>query len=91
MKILNRTLFLSAITGLALCGVSCESWDTASNKKKGTITGAAVGAGAGAIIDDKSARGAIVGGAAGGFLGRQIGKEKDKNEQLEERVRDLEN
>lgn len=66
MKILRGSIFIAAVISFALFTSGC----TTTQKRAGT--GAAVGAGAGALIGSESGnagKGAIIGAAAGGVAG----------------------
>jgi hypothetical protein len=67
---LNRTLVSSFVAAGILMGTTgCETMKE-NPRTTGTIGGAAVGAGAGALIDhDKPVRGALIGAAVGGVAG----------------------
>jgi hypothetical protein len=71
----RRSITKLPLAGLALalvCG--CETMRD-NPRTTGTIGGAAVGAGAGALIDrDEPVRGAVIGGAVGGAAGNVGGK-----------------
>ena len=49
-----------------------------SQKKKGAVIGAAVGAGTGAIVSKRKGRGALIGGAAGAGVGYAYGAHRQK-------------
>lgn len=51
-----------------------------SHRKKGTVIGAAAGAGVGALVSRHKGRGALIGAAAGGAVGYLHGRHKDKKE-----------
>lgn len=81
MKILQRSAFLSLLCGLGLLAAGCQSWNDQSTTTKSTAVGAAIGAGAGAIIaDDHPWTGAAIGAAAGGLGGHILGKNKEEKE-----------
>lgn len=70
----NMTLTATVlVTGLVLLG-GCAEMD---HRQRSTATGAAIGAGAGAIIGNQSGNpitGAVIGGAAGAVVGNQVAK-----------------
>jgi len=75
MKKMSYTLVLLA-AGLLLLG-GCAEMD---QRQRATVTGGAVGAGAGAIIGNQSGNpvtGAVVGGAAGALIGNQVGRSRE--------------
>src|SRR5262245_444004 len=87
-KLLTCVLGASlAVTGL----VGCQAMED-HPRTTGTIGGAALGAGAGALIDrDKPGRGAIIGGVVGGVAGNVGGaiyKENQKKDREKDRYRD---
>jgi outer membrane lipoprotein SlyB len=49
-----------------------------SQKKKGAIIGAAVGAGTGALVSNKKGKGAIIGGVVGAGAGYAYGSHRQK-------------
>ena len=72
---MDRTIVvtLASCMGLAVAGGCNEIKE--NPRTAGTIGGAAVGAGAGALIDkDKPVRGAVIGGVIGGAAGNVGGK-----------------
>ena len=69
----NRTMqFITAIM-LIVCLSGCS---TMSRRDKNTITGAGIGAVAGAVLTGGSGIGTAGGAAVGGIIGNQIGKHK---------------
>jgi len=63
---------------LALNG--CAEMD---QRQRSTVTGGAIGAGAGAIVGNQSGNpvtGAVVGGAAGALIGNQVGRSRENNQ-----------
>ncbi len=70
-RILGSMLMLVLVIGtLAACAVQSEPLVTTPRTYQGAGTGAAVGAGAGALIDSHNRwRGAVIGGALGAVLG----------------------
>lgn len=63
-----KYLVLAALVGsLTACG-------STSTRDRSTIAGAAIGAGAGAILSGGSGWGVAGGAAVGGFIGNQVGK-----------------
>jgi len=77
MKKIPLVFFL--VAGLiALNG--CAEMD---QRQRSTMTGGAIGAGAGAIIGNQSGNpvtGAVVGGAAGALIGNQVGRSRENNQ-----------
>jgi uncharacterized protein YcfJ len=72
MKKMRHTLALLATGFVLLSG--CAEMD---QRQRATVTGGAIGAGAGAIIGNQSGNpvtGAVVGGAAGALIGNQVGR-----------------
>jgi len=71
-------VFFLAVGLIALNG--CAEMD---QRQRSTLTGGAVGAGAGAIIGNQSGNpvtGAVVGGAAGALIGNQVGRSRENNQ-----------
>lgn len=71
---------VAAATALTFSNCANPYGPGASNAQRDTTTGAAVGAGVGALIGKQSGRtleGAAIGAALGGVAGNQVGKNKD--------------
>jgi uncharacterized protein YcfJ len=71
-------LVLIATGLIAISG--CAEMD---QRQRSTVTGGAIGAGAGAIIGNQSGNpvtGAVVGGAAGALIGNQVGRSRENSE-----------
>ena len=65
---IGKYLVLAALVGsLAACG-------NMSSRDRSTVAGAAIGAGAGALLSDGDGWGTVGGAAVGGVIGNQIGK-----------------
>ena len=76
IKLIKKSAFLSVVASLAFAGTGCQNMNTV---ERNTAAGAAIGAGAGAIIaDDNPWAGAAIGAAAGGAGGWLYGKNKQK-------------
>ena len=66
---------------VAVVSASAQTVETKtgwSQKKKGTVIGAAVGAGTGAVVSKRKGRGAIIGGAVGAGAGYAYGSHRKK-------------
>lgn len=69
MKSISKSVF----TGLVIVGVVLTSGcANLSKHDRNTITGAGVGAVAGAILTDGSSIGTVGGAAIGGYIGNQV-------------------
>ena len=65
---IGKYLVLAALVGsLTACG-------NMSSRDRSTVAGAAIGAGAGALLSDGDGWGTVGGAAVGGVIGNQIGK-----------------
>ena len=72
---------LSICFCLSIFSASAQTVETKtgwSQKKKGTVIGAAVGAGTGAIVSKRKGRGALIGAAVGGGAGYAYGSHRQK-------------
>ena len=80
----RKTMILRLVAAGAAVVLAAGGCETMRDNPRttGTIGGAAIGAGAGALIDrDEPVRGAVIGGAAGGAAGNVGGKiYKDKRD-----------
>ncbi len=68
---------------IALCFVASSAFVGCSPTQKGAATGAAAGAGIGALVagDGNRGTGALIGGAVGGLGGAAIGSNQEKKQQ----------
>ena len=77
----KRIVTTIALAGASLMLAGCQTTPT----QQGALTGAAIGAGAGAIIgnqsDGKSGEGALIGAGVGAITGALIGDRVDENRQ----------
>ena len=78
---MRSTLLSSLLLTLPLVFSSCETAGPA--ERRGTMLGAAGGAGLGAIVGNNvsgmnSAQGALAGAAVGGFVGNRTGRQRDE-------------
>ncbi len=73
MKAKNKVTQVIATSVLIVCLSGCSSMST---RDKNTITGAGIGAVAGAVLTGGSGIGTAGGAAVGGVIGNQIGKHK---------------
>ncbi len=74
--LLSICLCLSIVTASAQTTVETKTgW---SQKKKGAVIGAAVGAGTGAIVSKRKGRGAVIGGVVGAGAGYAYGAHRQK-------------
>lgn len=60
-------IVFSLVGGLTAC-------DSMSKRDRSTVAGAAIGAGAGALLTDGDGWGTVGGAAVGGLIGNQVGK-----------------
>ncbi len=75
-----KTILTSTCALVAALTLSNCSGPTGPSTQRGAVTGALLGAGAGAIIGNQSGRageGALIGAAAGGLGGAAIGNARD--------------
>ncbi|MEW5837682.1 MAG: YMGG-like glycine zipper-containing protein [Pseudomonadota bacterium] len=74
---MKNRLVVALLAASAVVFSGCAEMDT---RQQSTLTGGAIGAGAGAIIGNQSGNpvtGAVVGGAAGALIGNQVGRSRE--------------
>lgn len=81
---------LTLMIALVVSTTACETMNE-NRTSTGAVAGAAIGGGAGALIDkDNPYRGALIGVAAGALVGAGIGKVLQKQKQAFDRIEGLE-
>lgn len=84
---------IGTLVALGIIALPFSGCQTASEHRTGTgaLTGAALGGGAGALIDeDNPFRGALIGAVAGGAIGAGVGHMLKRQKEAFERIDDLE-
>ncbi len=84
-EILGSVLFATVLWTLAISLAGCAG-EPLSTREKGTLGGAAIGAGGGALIGEAVGHpgaGAAIGGVTGGVAGYAIGNEMQNHEDRE--------
>lgn len=84
-----RTLTVMTLAAMTLNLSGCQ-WADDNRIAAGAITGTVLGAAAGALIDDNSGRGALIGAAAGGLLGAGVGAVLQNQKESFDRIEGLE-
>jgi|ETNmetMinimDraft_26_1059896.scaffolds.fasta_scaffold70688_2 outer membrane lipoprotein SlyB len=82
-------IIIMAVLAVSLTGCTTTQQGTATGAVAGGALGAVVGNNLGSGSGDRE-KGALLGAAAGALLGNQIGQQKQRNQQLEQRLNTVE-
>lgn len=89
MKARAFAIILVAMIAVGITGCTTTQQGTGTGAVAGGALGAVIGNNLGSGSGDRD-KGALIGAAAGALLGNQIGQQKQRNQQLEQRINSVE-